>query len=232
MLLSIEEDCVDGAAAQRLRAAHYWGSSAFAEALTKADPLLRGRHWLHFLLPLNKLLCQWGTLASPTAKSKLDLSLIRNCKSHQVVVLILLWVSHHFQHFQGHTRCTTNPFAHCVLCGILKFEKVERPLSVLHVTCMENTLERWALHFCREVWSDSDQFGASDMSPEEEFMAMREIFFANLPRELMQFFLIFCLFIYFCYILFTLSSSLCICCTPFPHVLFRCCCLSHTVMWS
>ncbi|XP_070536276.1 protein timeless homolog [Ptychodera flava] len=34
----------------------------------------------------------------------------------------------------------------------------------------------------REVWPENDIFGASDISPEDEFMAIREIHYANLPR--------------------------------------------------
>ncbi len=41
-----------------------------------------------------------------------------------------------------------------------------------------------ALRVCsRDVWPDGGEFGASDISPEEEFMALREVFFADLPRE-------------------------------------------------
>lgn len=32
----------------------------------------------------------------------------------------------------------------------------------------------------REVWPDRGEFGTTDISPEEEFMALREIFFANI----------------------------------------------------
>ncbi|XP_063423277.1 protein timeless homolog isoform X3 [Mytilus trossulus] len=34
----------------------------------------------------------------------------------------------------------------------------------------------------REIWPERDDFGSEDISPEEEFMALREIFMANLPR--------------------------------------------------
>lgn len=33
---------------------------------------------------------------------------------------------------------------------------------------------------CREVWPENDSFGHAGMSPEEEFMALREIYFAEL----------------------------------------------------
>ncbi|GFS11673.1 timeless-like protein [Elysia marginata] len=35
----------------------------------------------------------------------------------------------------------------------------------------------------REVWPEGDEFGSADMAEEEEFMALREIFMAALPRE-------------------------------------------------
>lgn len=35
----------------------------------------------------------------------------------------------------------------------------------------------------REVWPDQEEFGRTDISPEDEFMALREIFFASLPSE-------------------------------------------------
>ncbi|XP_022340668.2 protein timeless homolog [Crassostrea virginica] len=38
------------------------------------------------------------------------------------------------------------------------------------------------LRAAREVWPERDQFGAADIGPEEEFMAVREIFMSNLPR--------------------------------------------------
>ncbi|KAM0735754.1 Protein timeless-like protein [Formica fusca] len=36
------------------------------------------------------------------------------------------------------------------------------------------------LRAAREIWSENDCFGRADMPPEEEFLALREIFFANL----------------------------------------------------
>ena len=36
------------------------------------------------------------------------------------------------------------------------------------------------LRAAREVWPENDVFGAADISPEEEFMALREIHFTNL----------------------------------------------------
>ncbi|CAH1773613.1 unnamed protein product [Owenia fusiformis] len=34
----------------------------------------------------------------------------------------------------------------------------------------------------REVWPENDEFGSADMSPEDEFMALREVFMANLHQ--------------------------------------------------
>ncbi|XP_060554622.1 protein timeless homolog [Ruditapes philippinarum] len=34
----------------------------------------------------------------------------------------------------------------------------------------------------REVWPDRNEFGSADIAPEDEFMALREIFMTNLPR--------------------------------------------------
>ena len=35
-------------------------------------------------------------------------------------------------------------------------------------------------NFLRNVWPENDSFGRTDMPPEEEFLALREIFFADL----------------------------------------------------
>ncbi|KAL5009791.1 hypothetical protein ScPMuIL_012096 [Solemya velum] len=35
----------------------------------------------------------------------------------------------------------------------------------------------------REVWPENDQFGSTDISPEDEFMALREIFMTHIPRQ-------------------------------------------------
>lgn len=35
----------------------------------------------------------------------------------------------------------------------------------------------------REVWPERNEFGAPDITPEEEFMSLREIFMANLPSK-------------------------------------------------
>lgn len=34
--------------------------------------------------------------------------------------------------------------------------------------------------FCREVWPENNCFGSNNMAPEEEFLALRDIFFADL----------------------------------------------------
>jgi len=36
---------------------------------------------------------------------------------------------------------------------------------------------------CREVWPEREEFGSADISPEDEFMALREICFANIPSK-------------------------------------------------
>ena len=41
----------------------------------------------------------------------------------------------------------------------------------------------------REVWPERDEFGQADMSAENEFMALREVFHADLSRELSEFIL-------------------------------------------
>lgn len=35
----------------------------------------------------------------------------------------------------------------------------------------------------REIWPENDSFGRPDLPPEEEFLALREIFFADLGGE-------------------------------------------------
>lgn len=37
--------------------------------------------------------------------------------------------------------------------------------------------------YYREVWPENDSFGRADIPPEEEFLALREIFFADLGGE-------------------------------------------------
>ena len=45
-------------------------------------------------------------------------------------------------------------------------------------------LELRRLYFCyREVWPERNEFGTPDISPEDEFMALREIFMTNLPSK-------------------------------------------------
>ena len=36
---------------------------------------------------------------------------------------------------------------------------------------------------CREVWPERNEFGTPDISPEDEFMALREIFMTHLPSK-------------------------------------------------
>ena len=35
----------------------------------------------------------------------------------------------------------------------------------------------------REVWPERNEFGTADISPEDEFMALREIFMTSLPSK-------------------------------------------------
>ena len=44
---------------------------------------------------------------------------------------------------------------------------------------------------CREVWPDGGQFGAADISPEQEFMSLREIFLADIPSKSITFVIVF-----------------------------------------
>jgi len=37
----------------------------------------------------------------------------------------------------------------------------------------------------REVWPERNEFGSADISPEDEFMALREIFMTALPSTLL-----------------------------------------------
>ena len=39
------------------------------------------------------------------------------------------------------------------------------------------------LRAAREVWPENDVFGAADIGPEDEFMALREIHFTNLEGK-------------------------------------------------
>lgn len=38
-------------------------------------------------------------------------------------------------------------------------------------------------YLTREVWPEHDEFGAANIGPEEEFMALREIFYADISRK-------------------------------------------------
>ena len=49
-------------------------------------------------------------------------------------------------------------------------------------TCLTR-LERVKHVVCREVWPDREEFGRPDISTEDEFMALREIFYADIQRE-------------------------------------------------
>jgi hypothetical protein len=37
--------------------------------------------------------------------------------------------------------------------------------------------------YFREVWPENDSFGNANMAPEEEFMALRDIFLADIQSE-------------------------------------------------
>lgn len=37
--------------------------------------------------------------------------------------------------------------------------------------------------FCRDVWPENDSFGKPNITSEEEFLALREVFFADLGGE-------------------------------------------------
>lgn len=43
------------------------------------------------------------------------------------------------------------------------------------------------LLICREVWPENDCFGNSNMQADEEFLAMREIFMANIGQPTGEF---------------------------------------------
>ena len=40
----------------------------------------------------------------------------------------------------------------------------------------------WSLRASREVWPENEAFGAADADNEDEFMAMREILMADIPK--------------------------------------------------
>lgn len=42
--------------------------------------------------------------------------------------------------------------------------------------------------FLREVWPENDCFGYANMAPEEEFMAIRDIFMANIQSEYKEYY--------------------------------------------
>ena len=44
-------------------------------------------------------------------------------------------------------------------------------------------MAHFILLFCREVWPERNEFGTADISPEDEFMALREIFMTSLPSK-------------------------------------------------
>jgi hypothetical protein len=42
--------------------------------------------------------------------------------------------------------------------------------------------------YFREVWPENDCFGNANMTPEEEFMAVRDIFMANIQSEYKEYY--------------------------------------------
>lgn len=44
----------------------------------------------------------------------------------------------------------------------------------------EEILAECRKSFCREVWPENDSFGSANITSGEEFLALREIFFADL----------------------------------------------------
>jgi hypothetical protein len=42
-------------------------------------------------------------------------------------------------------------------------------------------------HF-REVWPENDSFGSANMAPEEEFIAIRDIFMADIQSEYKEYY--------------------------------------------
>ncbi|KAL2717469.1 protein timeless isoform X1, partial [Vespula squamosa] len=59
-----------------------------------------------------------------------------------------------------------------------KSDAMKRIQKLLRSKYFENAIG--LLRACREVWPENDSFGRADIPPEEEFLALREIFFADL----------------------------------------------------
>ncbi|KAF7414932.1 hypothetical protein HZH68_003421 [Vespula germanica] len=62
-----------------------------------------------------------------------------------------------------------------------KSDAMKRIQKLLRLKHFENAVG--LLRACREVWPENDSFGRADIPPEEEFLALREIFFADLGGE-------------------------------------------------
>ncbi|XP_015190382.1 PREDICTED: protein timeless homolog isoform X2 [Polistes dominula] len=59
-----------------------------------------------------------------------------------------------------------------------KSDAMKRIQKLLRMRLYENAVGLFRA--CREVWPENDSFGRADIPPEEEFLALREIFFADL----------------------------------------------------
>lgn len=64
------------------------------------------------------------------------------------------------------------------------FQRIEAMLRVQENLREKNVGLAVALfRSAREVWPERDEFGTEGMSQEEEFLALKEVFMANLPSE-------------------------------------------------
>ncbi|XP_022243537.1 protein timeless homolog [Limulus polyphemus] len=84
---------------------------------------------------------------------------------------------------QGHKRITSDvtPFD-AASEKSLEDQKGDAVIKIQRVLRENNAAESVALYrAARELWPEGNVFGTSNMKPEEEFMALREIFFTSIP---------------------------------------------------
>jgi hypothetical protein len=69
----------------------------------------------------------------------------------------------------------------------MQLENEVAPLHALFSLCIFSVLNLISSDY-REVWPENDSFGSAGLSPEEEFIAVREIFMADIQSEYKEYY--------------------------------------------